>query len=341
RLLRRPDRRRARGLVVLPAPPPPRLVDGRRARSRRGARPGDRPARLLRRRLLLGQAHEPALGRDLHGRLRVARGRHADGHAAAPEPALRIGRGLPDLRVPAVAAAAQELPRAGDARVRRALLRGPLRARVPARRPRARLLVRRRAVDVPGHRHRPAAGHGRPAAAAPPHAAPRDRRRLTAARLAEAHELVVGADEAGQRLDAWLARRLPELSRSRLQALIAAGEVEVDSAPARASARVRAGQRAVVRVPPAAAAEPKAEDIPLRIVHEDAALLVIDKPAGLVVHPGAGTATGTLVNALLGRVRDLSGVGGVLRPGIVHRLDRGTSGLLVVAKDDRTHRALA
>jgi 23S rRNA pseudouridine1911/1915/1917 synthase len=159
--------------------------------------------------------------------------------------------------------------------------------------------------------------------------------------LEEAHELVVGADEAGQRLDAWLARRLPELSRSRLQALIAAGEVEVDSAPARASARVRAGQRAVVRVPPAAAAEPKAEDIPLRIVHEDAALLVIDKPAGLVVHPGAGTATGTLVNALLGRVRDLSGVGGVLRPGIVHRLDRGTSGLLVVAKDDRTHRALA
>ena len=159
--------------------------------------------------------------------------------------------------------------------------------------------------------------------------------------MEEAHELVVGADEAGQRLDAWLARRLPELSRSRLQALIAAGEVEVDSAPARASARVRAGQRAVVRVPPAAAAEPKAEDIPLRIVHEDAALLVIDKPAGLVVHPGAGTATGTLVNALLGRVRDLSGVGGVLRPGIVHRLDRGTSGLLVVAKDDRTHRALA
>ena len=159
--------------------------------------------------------------------------------------------------------------------------------------------------------------------------------------MAEAHELIVGADEAGQRLDAWLARRLPELSRSRLQALIAAGEVQVDSAPARASSRVRLGQRAVVRVPPAVPAEPQAEDIPLRVVHEDASLLVIDKPAGLVVHPGAGTAGGTLVNALLARVRDLSGVGGVLRPGIVHRLDRGTSGLLVVAKDDRTHRALA
>jgi 23S rRNA pseudouridine1911/1915/1917 synthase len=157
----------------------------------------------------------------------------------------------------------------------------------------------------------------------------------------EAHELVAGPEDAGQRLDAWLARRLPELSRSRLQALIAAGAVQLDAAPARASARVRTGQRAVVRVPPAIPAEPQAEDIPLRIVHEDASLLVIDKPAGLVVHPGAGADSGTLVNALLGRVRDLSGVGGVLRPGIVHRLDRGTSGLLVVAKDDRTHRALA
>lgn len=157
----------------------------------------------------------------------------------------------------------------------------------------------------------------------------------------EAHELVVGAEDAGLRLDAWLARRLPALSRSRLKALIAAGDVQLDAAPARASARVKPGQLAVVRVPAATPAEPQAEDIPLRLVHEDAALLVVDKPAGLVVHPGAGAPSGTLVNALLARVHDLSGVGGVLRPGIVHRLDRGTSGLLVVAKDDATHRALS
>jgi len=156
----------------------------------------------------------------------------------------------------------------------------------------------------------------------------------------EGHQLVVAPDEAGLRLDAWLARRLPALSRSRLQALIEAGHVRLDGAPARASARVKAGQAAVVNVPAATPAEPQPEDIPLRVVHEDAALLVVDKPAGLVVHPAAGAVSGTLVNALLARVHDLSGIGGVLRPGIVHRLDRGTSGLIVVAKDDDTHRAL-
>ena len=156
----------------------------------------------------------------------------------------------------------------------------------------------------------------------------------------ERHEIAAADDDAGRRLDAWLAVRLPGLSRARLQALIAAGRVTVDGAPARASLRVRAGQRAVVAVPAAAPAVPRAQDIPVPVVHEDAHLLVVDKPAGLVVHPGAGTADGTLVNALLGRVKDLSGVGGVLRPGIVHRLDKGTSGLLVVAKDDATHRAL-
>jgi 23S rRNA pseudouridine1911/1915/1917 synthase len=157
----------------------------------------------------------------------------------------------------------------------------------------------------------------------------------------ESHSLVVGPDEAGQRLDAWLARRLPALSRSRLQALIAAGRVRLDSAPARAATRVKHGQTAHVRVPPPAPAEPQPEDIPLRIVYEDRALLVLDKPPGLVVHPGAGAPRGTLVNALLARVGGLSGIGGVLRPGIVHRLDKGTSGLLVVAKGDEAHRALA
>jgi 23S rRNA pseudouridine1911/1915/1917 synthase len=152
---------------------------------------------------------------------------------------------------------------------------------------------------------------------------------------------VADGEAAGQRLDAWLARRLPALSRARLQALIDEGHVLLDGGRPRPSARLRAGQVATVSLPAPVPAQPRPEDIPLSIVHEDPHLLVLDKPAGLVVHPGAGTPHGTLVNALLGRVRDLSGVGGVLRPGIVHRLDRGTSGLLVVAKDDTTHRALA
>jgi 23S rRNA pseudouridine1911/1915/1917 synthase len=131
------------------------------------------------------------------------------------------------------------------------------------------------------------------------------------------------------------------LSRARVQALIDGGGITLDGRPARASARVREGQRARLELPEPEAAAPQPEDIPLDVVWEDAHLLVVDKPAGLVVHPGAGTRAGTLVNALLHRVRDLSGVGGVLRPGIVHRLDRGTSGLIVIAKDDAAHRGLA
>jgi 23S rRNA pseudouridine1911/1915/1917 synthase len=151
----------------------------------------------------------------------------------------------------------------------------------------------------------------------------------------------VEADEAGRRLDLFLAARLDGHSRSRLQALIEAGHVQVDGEPSRASARVRAGQSVSLAAPAPAPADPQPEDIPLAIPFQDAHLLVVDKPAGMVVHPGAGNASGTLVNALLHHVRDLSGVGGVLRPGLVHRLDRGTSGLLLVAKDDATHRALA
>jgi 23S rRNA pseudouridine1911/1915/1917 synthase len=152
--------------------------------------------------------------------------------------------------------------------------------------------------------------------------------------------LTVDRAGAGGRLDLWLVRAAPELSRARIQALIADGHVLVDGTPARASAKVRGGESVSLTLPAPVAAVPAAEDIPLRVVYEDKHLLVIDKPAGLVVHPGAGQARGTLVNALLHLVKDLSGVGGVLRPGIVHRLDRGTSGLLVVAKDDETHRAL-
>ncbi|MCU0241621.1 MAG: RluA family pseudouridine synthase [Vicinamibacteria bacterium] len=153
--------------------------------------------------------------------------------------------------------------------------------------------------------------------------------------------LLVDAEHAGERLDVFLARSLPEQSRAQLQRWIAAGDVTVDNENARASQRVRAGQTLRIRIPALRPAEPQAEDIPLTIVYDDAALLVIEKPAGLSVHPGAGRAAGTLVNALLHHVRDLSGIGGVERPGIVHRLDRGTSGLMVVAKDDATHRALA
>jgi 23S rRNA pseudouridine1911/1915/1917 synthase len=131
------------------------------------------------------------------------------------------------------------------------------------------------------------------------------------------------------------------LSRARLQSLIEGGHVLLDGRPAKASARIKAGQRLTVEVPPPIDAAPRPQDIPLVVAHQDAQLLVVDKPAGLAVHPGAGRPDGTLVNALLHHVPDLSGVGGVLRPGIVHRLDRGTSGLLVVAKDDATHRALA
>ena len=152
--------------------------------------------------------------------------------------------------------------------------------------------------------------------------------------------LVTDAAATGERLDAWLARRLPAHSRSRLQALIDEGHVLLDEARTRPSARLRAGQSVRVEVPPPVPAEPQPEDIPIAVVYEDPHLLVVNKPAGIVVHPGAGTSRGTLVNALLRHVRDLSGVGGVLRPGIVHRLDRGTSGLLVVAKDDETHRSL-
>jgi 23S rRNA pseudouridine1911/1915/1917 synthase len=153
--------------------------------------------------------------------------------------------------------------------------------------------------------------------------------------------LQVDAAGAGERLDRWLRARLPGLSRSRLQALIAAGHVRVDGALSRPSAAIRAGQLVLVDIPDPEPAEPRPEPIALAIVYQDPQLLVLEKPAGLVVHPGAGNASGTLVNALLHHVRDLSGVGGVLRPGIVHRLDRGTSGLMVVAKDDASHRALA
>jgi 23S rRNA pseudouridine1911/1915/1917 synthase len=151
----------------------------------------------------------------------------------------------------------------------------------------------------------------------------------------------VTAADAGVRLDRFLQARAADLSRTRLQALIAAGRVLVDGRPRKASHRIRGGEAVSVEVPPPAPLALVPEPIPLDIVYEDDAVLVVNKPTGLVVHPGAGHATGTLVHALLWHCgSSLSGIGGVRRPGIVHRLDRGTSGLLAVAKSDAAHTGL-
>lgn len=156
-------------------------------------------------------------------------------------------------------------------------------------------------------------------------------------------DVVLAPELAGERLDRALALALPELSRTRIQALIRAGKVELSGEPATdPHAKVAGGEEAFVLIPPPEPAQPQAESIPLDVVYEDDELIVIDKPAGLVVHPGAGNWTGTLVNALLAHCAgSLSGIGGVERPGIVHRLDKDTTGLLVAAKTDRAHRALA
>jgi len=153
--------------------------------------------------------------------------------------------------------------------------------------------------------------------------------------------LEVAADQAGERLDRYLASVLPGHSRSQVQRLIEQGHVRVEGREVRANLLIKAGDRIAVVVPAPSPATPEAEDIPLTVLYEDADLIVIDKPAGMVVHPAAGHASGTLVNALLHHVQDLSGVGGELRPGIVHRLDKGTSGVMVVAKHDKAHEELS
>jgi 23S rRNA pseudouridine1911/1915/1917 synthase len=155
-------------------------------------------------------------------------------------------------------------------------------------------------------------------------------------------EVTVAGDEGSARLDRVLAVRVAELSRSRLKALILAGQVSIKNAPIRDPAyHVTAGDTITIDVPQAAAAEPAAEDIALDIVYEDDDIIVIDKPKGLVVHPAAGHETGTLVNALIAHCgASLSGIGGVKRPGIVHRLDKDTTGLMVAAKNDRAHQSL-
>ena len=151
------------------------------------------------------------------------------------------------------------------------------------------------------------------------------------------------AEHDGLRLDLFLTGAAPKLSRTRIQTLIRAGHVSGESGTiVDPKYRVKPGETFVVQIPAVAPSELTAESIPLTVVFEDDALIVVDKPAGLTVHPGAGQAQGTLVNALLAHCgQSLSGIGGVARPGIVHRLDKDTSGLLVVAKTDEAHHALA
>lgn len=150
------------------------------------------------------------------------------------------------------------------------------------------------------------------------------------------------ADHEGERLDRALAKIFPQFSRSFLAKLIADRAVRVDGTPSeKSSQRVSEGQLVELDVPPPAASDVISQDLPLEILFEDAQIVVINKPAGLVVHPAAGHADRTLVNALLFHVKDLSGIGGELRPGIVHRLDKDTSGVMVIAKNDAAHRALA
>src|SRR5580700_7875404 len=155
--------------------------------------------------------------------------------------------------------------------------------------------------------------------------------------------IVVAAEEAGERLDRVLARHVADVSRTRLKALIEAGAVELDGRTIRdPSHRVNSGAAVTVEVPEPAPAKPAPEPIPLRVLYEDNDIIVIDKPRNLVVHPAAGNWTGTLVNALIAHCGDsLSGIGGERRPGIVHRLDKDTSGLIVAAKNDAAHRALS
>lgn len=146
--------------------------------------------------------------------------------------------------------------------------------------------------------------------------------------------------DIGERFDKHLTRRLSDMSRSRLQDLIREGHVTLNGKPAKIGSTLRSGDQIHVTIPEVAAVEIKAQDIPLTILYEDSDIVVLDKQSGLVVHPADGNPDGTLVNALLHHIADLSGIGGEMRPGIVHRLDKDTSGCIVVAKNDIAHRRL-
>ncbi len=154
-------------------------------------------------------------------------------------------------------------------------------------------------------------------------------------------ELIYRSEGEPERLDVFVSHAMGEMTRSGVRRLIDTGFVTVNGRPEKPSLKLKGGERIVVKVPPPAPAVPVAEEIPLEILFEDSDIIVVNKPAGMVVHPGAGNYSGTLVNALLGHCRDLSGVGGEIRPGIVHRIDKDTTGILVVAKNDLAHRSLS
>ncbi|MGE3511019.1 MAG: RluA family pseudouridine synthase [Vicinamibacterales bacterium] len=153
--------------------------------------------------------------------------------------------------------------------------------------------------------------------------------------------VTVESEQEGSRLDRYLASRLGTISRSQIQRLIKEGRVLVDGRAAKANLALKSGQVVAVEISEAVESMVAAEPLPVAVLYQDEDIAVVDKPAGMVVHPAAGHANGTLVNALLHHVTDLSGIGGEKRPGIVHRLDRGTSGLMVVAKNDHAHEVLA
>lgn len=159
--------------------------------------------------------------------------------------------------------------------------------------------------------------------------------------LFERYDWTVEPADAGERIDKFITMQAEEWSRSQVQLWVKEGRVTVNGEPVKNNYKVAADDEITLRVPPPKELEIKPEAIPLEILYEDADLVVVNKPRGLVVHPAPGHYTGTLVNALLHHCRDLSGINGVLRPGIVHRIDKDTSGLLVVAKNDRAHLGLA
>ncbi|WP_031549490.1 RluA family pseudouridine synthase [Parvularcula oceani] len=160
--------------------------------------------------------------------------------------------------------------------------------------------------------------------------------------MTQTHEFTADESAAGERIDRWLAGLLAPVTRNRVKAMIEGGALLRDGAPhTDPSYRLRGGETVTLTPPPVEDAEPKAQDIPLNVLFEDEYLIVLDKPAGMVVHPAAGNWSGTLVNALLHHCAgSLSGIGGVARPGIVHRLDKETSGVMVVAKSDEAHQGL-
>lgn len=159
--------------------------------------------------------------------------------------------------------------------------------------------------------------------------------------MEEIYRFIFDIGRPPERLDRFLVEVLPDLTRSQLKKLVDEGRVEIAGTPVKAGARLKGGEVLTVVVPPVASASALPQQIPLSILYEDRHLIVVDKPAGMVVHPAPGHQEGTLVNALLFHCQDLSGIGGELRPGIVHRLDRETSGVMVATKDDATHNHLA